>query len=204
MAPKKSTVNEWAVKRAVNKVLESYPESYWFMPVPYGYGKSSLDYLICHYGVFIGIETKAPGEVPTARQRLIMKQIEDAGGEAFVIDSVDQSHLLRAYLEQVKQDATSTSQPQAQASRSALRGEYPKLVSSGAAPVGRRRAAHPAAASADRDLSSAEDGVRRTKSYLDALRLERRQTVRESKKHFSDADIRAASLRPEWDGDRED
>ena len=56
------TTPEGRIKQAINKVLASYPESYWFMPVPYGYGVSTVDYLVCHYGVFIAIEAKAPGE----------------------------------------------------------------------------------------------------------------------------------------------
>ena len=106
---RKGKTTEWAVKQAINKVLASYPESYWYMPVPYGYGASTIDYLGCHYETFIGIEAKAPGEKPTDRQEKILERIDAAGGEALVIDSVDKCHHLRAFLEQVKQNATSPS-----------------------------------------------------------------------------------------------
>jgi hypothetical protein len=57
---------EGKVKAAVNKVLARYKKIYRFMPVPYGYGESSLDYLICVNGRFVAIETKAPGKKPAA------------------------------------------------------------------------------------------------------------------------------------------
>ena len=53
---------EGKVKAAVKRVLARYPETYFFMPVQAGYGKKTLDFLICHYGEFIAIETKAPGK----------------------------------------------------------------------------------------------------------------------------------------------
>lgn len=77
---------EGKIKAKVNKVLARYPESYRFMPVPSGYGLSSLDYLVCHCGLFCAIETKAPGGKPTDRQKKIIAEIESAGGRTFVID----------------------------------------------------------------------------------------------------------------------
>jgi hypothetical protein len=103
---------ERRVKDAVEKILVRYPESYVFKSVPFGYGPSTLDYLVCHYGLFISIETKAPGQVPTARQNFIIGQISRAGGKHFTIDGVDKVGALSSFLEQVKQDA-STHKPQA-------------------------------------------------------------------------------------------
>ena len=100
---------EGKVKAAVNKVFARYPETYVFMSVPYGYGKSTIDYLVCHYGEFIAIETKAPGEAPTHRQEDIIFEIQIARGATFVIDGVDKCGPLADYLEQVKQNATRTS-----------------------------------------------------------------------------------------------
>jgi hypothetical protein len=80
------TTPEGKVKANVRKVLRNYPDIYQYWPVPAGYGPSSLDCLICHYGVFIGIETKAPGKKPTARQDHTIRQIEQSGGTTFVID----------------------------------------------------------------------------------------------------------------------
>jgi hypothetical protein len=183
---------------------KSYPESYWFMPVPYGYGKSTVDYLICHYGLFIGIEAKAPGKRPTARQRQIMEEIVAAGGVAFVIDDETTCHILRVFLEQVKQNATSPSQPQAQAGGRAASGKYPKPVSRREALDTWRRAAHPPAAPADGDVSPKEDGLRRAKPDPNALRLERRDAVRKPKIDIGDAHSGTARIRPERDGDGED
>lgn len=98
---------EGVVKDAVNKVLKRYPETYVFMSVPYGYGKSTLDYLICHYGEFISIETKKPGKAPTPRQDDIIEEIQVARGVNFVIDGVDKCGPLAAYLEKVKLNALS-------------------------------------------------------------------------------------------------
>jgi hypothetical protein len=201
---RKGKSTEWAVKQAVNKVLESYPESYWFMPVPYGYGKSTVDYLVCHYGLFIGIETKAPGETPTTRQLQILKEIKDAGGEAFVIDGVDKCHVLRVFLEQVKQNAASQSKPQAQDGGGAARGEGSQPVSSSEADRFRGSPAYPFATSPDRDLSVAEDGLRRPKPDPDALRLGRRHAVRQPEIDVGDAVAGAKGVRPERDGDGED
>lgn len=200
---RKGKSTEWAVKQAVNKVLNSYPESYWFMPVPYGYGQSTVDYLVCHYGVFIGIETKAPGETPTARQKLILKRIEDAGGEAFVIDNVDQCHLLRVFLEQVKQNAASQSKPQTQGGGGSTRGEHSQSISSSEVDGFRTSTAYHSAAPTDRDVPAAEDGLRRTKPYPDALRLERGVAVRKPKIDVGTTHPRTTGVRPEWDGDGE-
>lgn len=90
---------EGRVKKAVNKVLDKYKRIYRFMPVPYGYGASTLDYLICVGGRFLAIETKAPGKKPTDRQKMIIRQITAAGGVVFVIDSVEGATELEEYLE---------------------------------------------------------------------------------------------------------
>jgi len=79
---------EGKVKAAINKVLKEFPGLYKFMPVPGGYGPSSLDYLLCVDGRFVGIEAKAPGKEPTDRQDLMIRQIKEAGGIVFVIDEV--------------------------------------------------------------------------------------------------------------------
>ena len=86
---------EGSVKAQINRVLKEYmtinaysmhPALYKFMPVPSGYGPSSLDYIVCYRGQFIAIEAKAPGKQPTPRQHAILHQIQAAGGHTFVID----------------------------------------------------------------------------------------------------------------------
>jgi hypothetical protein len=195
---------EWFVKQAINITLERYPESYVFRSVPYGYGPSTVDYIVCHYGVFIGIEAKAPGEKPTDRQRQILGQIERAGGAAFVIDSIEKSHKLRVYLEQVKQNATSTSQPQASNGGGTVFGEGPEPFPGSKEFVARWRATHITAASPDRNVFVEEAGVRRTKPNPDALRLVRGDAVQEPTGNVGDADAGTARIRSERDGDGQD
>lgn len=93
---------EGKVKAKVNRVLSRYKAIYRFMPVPYGYGASTLDYLICYAGRFIAIETKAPGQKPTDRQKMIIRQMTAAGAAVFVIDG--DTTELENYLESIKHD----------------------------------------------------------------------------------------------------
>ena len=92
---------EGKIKRAISRVLDKFKGTYIFMPVPGGYGPSSLDYLLCANGHFIAIEAKAPGKKPTPRQKFIIRQITQAGGTVFVIDDERSPELgtLRSLLE---------------------------------------------------------------------------------------------------------
>ncbi len=67
-------------------MLKATPGIYYHMPVPGGFGGTTLDYIGCHRGRFFAIETKKPGGKPTDRQKQIISQIEQAGGKTFVID----------------------------------------------------------------------------------------------------------------------
>jgi hypothetical protein len=160
---------EGLVKAAVNKVLANYPETYVFMSVPSGYGKSTLDYLVCHYGEFISIETKKPKAVPTPRQEDMIWDIQTARGMHFTIDGADKCSPLASYLEQVKQNATVCRQPQTPPRRRALRGKHKEPFPDREAYLARWWAAHLATASADRDFSPAQDGLRRPEPDPDAL-----------------------------------
>lgn len=77
---------EGRVKQKVSALLRSVPNIYYFMPVPSGYGESTLDYLGCLNGKFFAIETKKPGGKPTDRQKQIISAILRSGGAVFVID----------------------------------------------------------------------------------------------------------------------
>ena len=82
---------EGKVKEKIKVVLETYREQgvlYYYMPVPVGYGRSTLDYLgfICGRG--FAIEAKAPGKKPSPRQEGVIEDIEQSGARVFVIDSV--------------------------------------------------------------------------------------------------------------------
>lgn len=72
---------EGEVKDAVKLWLET-EGAYFFMPVQWGMGKRSIDFLVCLDGIFVGIETKREGEEPTTAQWLTLSDIAKAGGVA--------------------------------------------------------------------------------------------------------------------------
>lgn len=80
---------ESKVKQAVKKELDAYPDHYREMPVPGGWGKSGLDFIVCFYGRFLSIETKAPGKEPTPRQQFTMREVRKAEGVATKVLSVE-------------------------------------------------------------------------------------------------------------------
>ena len=81
-----ATTPEGKVKQKVSALLKVTLGLYYDMPVPGGFGGSTLDYVGCHRGEFFAIETKKPGGKPTPRQRQIISRMEAAGGRVFVID----------------------------------------------------------------------------------------------------------------------
>jgi hypothetical protein len=89
---------EGNVKKKIKKLLDSYKELYYEMPVPSGYGKSGLDYQGCFHGKYFAIEAKAPGKKPTPLQEETIRRIEEAGGVAFVISDDRGVQLLDAWL----------------------------------------------------------------------------------------------------------
>ena len=93
---------ESKVKVKIKKLLDSYGERvYRFMPVPSGYGKATIDYLVCFDGLFLGIEAKAPGEKPTPRQEAVLEDIRRAGGSSFVISNEGELEVLEQFLHTV-------------------------------------------------------------------------------------------------------
>lgn len=90
---------EGRIKLAIRKVLDGM-DCYYFMPVQMGLGARTLDFLVCYQGMFFGIEAKAtPQDEPTDLQKLCMRKIRAAGGEAIVIRSVADCFHLRTWLE---------------------------------------------------------------------------------------------------------
>lgn len=80
---------ERVVKDKVKKLLDSL-NCYYVMPVTGGYGtQGAPDFLVCHRGKFVGIETKAGKGKTTALQELNLQRIRDAGGVALVIYETD-------------------------------------------------------------------------------------------------------------------
>lgn len=75
---------EARVKAQVKKILGELG-IYYFMPATYGFGRSGVpDFVCCYDGMFLGIECKAQGNVPTALQERELTCIKDAGGFTFV------------------------------------------------------------------------------------------------------------------------
>jgi len=88
---------EGRVKKKVTAVLKKYG-CYYHMPVQHGRGSPALDYHVCAFGMYLGIETKAPGKLPTPRQSLTMSEIGHAGGFTMVIDGDEAVEKLEAAL----------------------------------------------------------------------------------------------------------
>ncbi len=66
--------------------------AYYFYPVTGGWGKSGVpDIVACYKGLFLGLECKAGKGKPTKLQELNLKQIDDIGGYALIVneDNVD-------------------------------------------------------------------------------------------------------------------
>jgi hypothetical protein len=82
---------EAIIKQKIRKWLEQQG-AYVFSPVQMGFGKQTLDLLVCWRGRFIAIEVKAPGKNPTKRQELIINEIRRSGGGAFVARSLEDAH----------------------------------------------------------------------------------------------------------------
>jgi hypothetical protein len=80
---------EGKTKAKVRSILERYDGVYTYWPVPFGYGKTTLDVLGCYRGRFFCIETKAAGKKPTLRQTEELKAIGRAMGRTFVIAGPD-------------------------------------------------------------------------------------------------------------------
>lgn len=84
-----ATTPEGKIKSKVSAMLQTMKSCWYDMPVPSGFGKSTLDYIGCANGRFFSVETKAPGKKPTARQNAMIASMERAGGVVFVIDGQD-------------------------------------------------------------------------------------------------------------------
>jgi hypothetical protein len=81
---------EKKVKDAIRALLNSVG-AYYYMPVPVGFGRQTLDFLVCWRGAFYGIEAKRAdgrGRV-TPRQETCMREIAEAGGGACIEDTIE-------------------------------------------------------------------------------------------------------------------
>jgi len=92
---------EGKVKARVRELLSRYAGIYVYMPVPTGFGRTTLDFLGCYRGQFFCVETKSEGKKPTLRQMKELEYIAKAMGRTFVISGVDSPVLdeLRTWLD---------------------------------------------------------------------------------------------------------
>lgn len=80
---------EAKVKQEIKAYLKTVEWCWYFMPVPMGYGIRGLpDFIICHKGRFIGIETKSSTGPRKAWQDGVGQLIRAAGGLYFVARSL--------------------------------------------------------------------------------------------------------------------
>ena len=81
---------EGRIKQAVKQYLKR--RGIWFyMPIQNGMGQVGIpDFICCWNGRLLAVETKAPGKLnnTTPNQERVIKEIRDAAGLAFVVDSV--------------------------------------------------------------------------------------------------------------------
>jgi hypothetical protein len=85
---------EGKVKDACKKFLKERG-AWFFMPVSNGMGQVGIPDIICCYkGMFLAIETKAPGKRAntTPNQDRVLQEIQNADGWTIVVDNVDQLH----------------------------------------------------------------------------------------------------------------
>lgn len=97
---------EGKVKKKLNKILDARsPFLYYHMPVPTGYGRSSLDYLGFYWGRGFAIETKRAGKDLTERQKGTRDDIEASGTPVFRVRDDAELSIFVAWLDQVSMEA---------------------------------------------------------------------------------------------------
>lgn len=83
---------EGKVKKKCKEYLKEIG-AWYYMPVSNGMGRVGCpDILVCHKGLFMAFETKAPGKIKnvTPNQEREINDIKSAYGLALVVDDVEQ------------------------------------------------------------------------------------------------------------------
>lgn len=95
---------EGKIKEKVKKILDPRrPRLYYDMPVPSGYGKSTLDFVGCYFGRFFAVETKKPKGRLTYRQEGTRDDMRAAGGKVFEVIGDEGLGALEAWLVEVEE-----------------------------------------------------------------------------------------------------
>jgi len=88
-----ATTPEAKVKAKIKNILTEH-NVYYAMPIGTGYGNSGVpDFLCCVNGKFLAIEAKAGKGQATALQLKNLREIEKAGGDAWVVNEDNLVHL---------------------------------------------------------------------------------------------------------------
>lgn len=95
---------EGKIKAKVKKLLDPRkPKLYYDMPVPGGYGRSSLDFVGCYYGRYFAVETKKPKGRLTERQEGTRDDMRAAGGMVFEVIGDEGLDALDAWLREIEE-----------------------------------------------------------------------------------------------------
>lgn len=89
MGAPKMPMNEQALQAKIIKYLESKGA---FVVKTISTNKTGCpDLLVCYKSIFVGIEVKAPGKLGnlTKIQEAQLEKIKEAGGNAYVVDSLE-------------------------------------------------------------------------------------------------------------------
>lgn len=93
---------ESKVKAKIKAILKEHGV-YYAMPIGTGYGNAGVpDFLCCVDGIFLAIEAKANGGMPTALQEKNLRDIEASGGVTCVLNE-DNVYALGGYLKLMKE-----------------------------------------------------------------------------------------------------
>ncbi len=96
------TTPEGVVKNKVKKLLKKFG-SWYYMPVSCGYGKHGIpDFIACHNGNFIGVETKSQEKNLSPLQSIQRSEILASGGAYFKISCDKDLTDLEYYLTNLK------------------------------------------------------------------------------------------------------
>lgn len=88
-----ATTKESTLRSNIVKRLNAY-SGFWYVTHADKYGTTGLpDIIGCYQGRFVGLEVKLPGKehTLTSRQSRRLKQINDAGGKAAMVTTIDQA-----------------------------------------------------------------------------------------------------------------
>ena len=80
---------EGKIKDKIKKILKAH-SIYFAMPMGTGYGNAGVpDFLCCLNGRFLAVEAKAQGGKTTALQEKNLNEIQECGGQVWVVDELN-------------------------------------------------------------------------------------------------------------------